>query len=144
FPSDYVPTVFDNYAVAVMIGDDPYMLGLFNTAGSCLFDYDHLRPLSYPQTDVFLVCFSVMSPSVLTNWADDVDATIFMQQPSNIFLLVDFAPTLAFIGPQMYAIFHPFIHHRLTLGQAYEVVNIVHINMITLAMLIHNSAFLHS
>lgn len=22
-------------------------------------DYDRLRPLSYPQTDVFLVCFSV-------------------------------------------------------------------------------------
>jgi hypothetical protein len=25
--------VFDNYAVTVMIGDDPYTLGLFDTAG---------------------------------------------------------------------------------------------------------------
>ncbi|CAI7151017.1 CPS_collapsed_G0003510.mRNA.1.CDS.1 [Saccharomyces cerevisiae] len=51
FPADYVPTVFDNYAVTVMIGDEPYTLGLFDTAGQ--EDYDRLRPLSYPSTDVF-------------------------------------------------------------------------------------------
>ncbi|KAG7261508.1 hypothetical protein CRUP_011614 [Coryphaenoides rupestris] len=45
--------VFDNYAVTVMIGGEPYTLGLFDTAGQ--EDYDRLRPLSYPQTDVFLV-----------------------------------------------------------------------------------------
>ncbi|KAJ3518735.1 hypothetical protein NM688_g9397 [Phlebia brevispora] len=65
FPSEYVPTVFDNYAVTVMIGDDPYTLGLFDTAGQ--EDYDRLRPLSYPQTDVFLVCFSVTSPASFEN-----------------------------------------------------------------------------
>lgn len=65
FPSEYVPTVFDNYAVTVMIGEDPYTLGLFDTAGQ--EDYDRLRPLSYPQTDVFLVCFSVTSPSSYEN-----------------------------------------------------------------------------
>jgi len=31
--------VFDNYAVTVMIGDDPYTLGLFDTAGECTFIY---------------------------------------------------------------------------------------------------------
>ena len=39
--------VFDNYAVTVMIGGEPYTLGLFDTAGQ--EDYDRLRPLSYPQ-----------------------------------------------------------------------------------------------
>lgn len=32
--------VFDNYAVTVMIGDEPYTLGLFDTAGAlhtCLY-----------------------------------------------------------------------------------------------------------
>merc|ERR1711910_276469 len=65
FPSEYVPTVFDNYAVTVMIGGEPYTLGLFDTAGQ--EDYDRLRPLSYPQTDVFLVCYSVVSPSSFEN-----------------------------------------------------------------------------
>ena len=57
--------MFDNYAVTVMIGGEPYTLGLFDTAGQ--EDYDRLRPLSYPQTDVFLVCFSVVSPSSFEN-----------------------------------------------------------------------------
>ena len=48
-----------------MIGEDPYTLGLFDTAGQ--EDYDRLRPLSYPQTDVFLLCFSVTSPASFEN-----------------------------------------------------------------------------
>jgi GTPase SAR1 family protein len=32
-------------------------------------DYDRLRPLSYPQTDVFVLCFSIASPTSLENVA---------------------------------------------------------------------------
>ncbi len=53
-----------------MIGGEPYTLGLFDTAGQ--EDYDRLRPLSYPQTDVFLVCFSVVSPSSYENVKEKV------------------------------------------------------------------------
>ena len=66
----FVLQVFDNYAVTVMIGGEPYTLGLFDTAGQ--EDYDRLRPLSYPQTDVFLVCFSVVSPSSYENVKEKV------------------------------------------------------------------------
>ena len=59
FACDYVPTVFDNYSKNVILGGAPCCIGLFDTAGQ--EDYDRLRPLSYPQTDVFLVCFSVSS-----------------------------------------------------------------------------------
>lgn len=54
-----------NYNTPHRIGDEPYTLGLFDTAGQ--EDYDRLRPLSYPQTDVFLVCFSVTSPASFEN-----------------------------------------------------------------------------
>lgn len=67
--------VFDNYAVTVMIGGEPYTLGLFDTAGQ--EDYDRLRPLSYPQTDVFLVCFSVVSPSSFENVREKVSFLMF-------------------------------------------------------------------
>jgi len=53
-----------------MIGGEPYTLGLFDTAGQ--EDYDRLRPLSYPQTDIFLVCFSVVSPSSFENVKEKV------------------------------------------------------------------------
>ena len=40
-------------------------LGLWDTAGQ--EDYDRLRPLSYPQTDVFLIAYSIISPSSWEN-----------------------------------------------------------------------------
>ncbi|XP_056653312.1 cell division control protein 42 homolog [Monodelphis domestica] len=86
FPSEYVPTVFDNYAVTVMIGSNPHTLGLFETAGQ--EDYDRLRPLSYSQTDVFLVCFSVVSPSSFQNVRQKWVPEITHHCPKTPFLLV--------------------------------------------------------
>jgi small GTP-binding protein len=65
FPVEYTPTIFDNYSACLMVDKTAVSLGLWDTAGQ--EEYDRLRQLSYPQTDVFLACYSVVSPTSCTN-----------------------------------------------------------------------------
>jgi Ras-related C3 botulinum toxin substrate 1 len=65
YPEDYVPTVFDNYQANFIIDDHPVSMGLWDTAGQ--EDYTRLRPLAYPNTEVFIVCFSIISPASFSN-----------------------------------------------------------------------------
>ena len=65
---------FDNYAETMVINGKYVSLNLWDTAGQ--EDYDRLRPLSYPLTDVFIICYSVISPTsydnVVSKWYPEI------------------------------------------------------------------------
>ncbi|KAJ5066346.1 hypothetical protein M0811_13725 [Anaeramoeba ignava] len=74
FPEGYVPTVFENYNSKFDVDGKPYELSIWDTAGQ--EDYDSLRPLSYPNAHIVLICFSVDSQisykNVREKWAGEV------------------------------------------------------------------------
>ena len=74
FPEVYVPTVFENYVSDIEVDGKQVELALWDTAGQ--EDYDRLRPLSYPDTDVILMCFAIDSPDSLEN-IPEVDFVFF-------------------------------------------------------------------
>lgn len=59
YPGEYVPTVFDNYQADILVNGQVVSLSVWDTAGQ--HEYDRLRSLSYPMTDVFVICFSIDS-----------------------------------------------------------------------------------
>jgi len=74
FPTEYLPTVFENYTAQMKRASEHILLHLWDTAGQ--EDYDRLRPLSYPGADVLLLCFSTISQasyeSIREKWAPEV------------------------------------------------------------------------
>lgn len=65
FPDVYVPTVFDSFSTVIAVDGKLVKLALWDTAGQ--EDYDRLRPLSYPNSDVVIVCYSIDAPESLLN-----------------------------------------------------------------------------
>eukprot|EP00475_Leptophrys_vorax_P019660 TRINITY_DN2695_c0_g1_i3.p1 TRINITY_DN2695_c0_g1~~TRINITY_DN2695_c0_g1_i3.p1 ORF type:complete len:191 (-),score=39.68 TRINITY_DN2695_c0_g1_i3:83-655(-) len=85
FPNEYV-SYFDNRSADVVVNGKPITLELIDTPGQEV--YAGLRALVYPQTDVFLLCFSIDSPSSLTNVCDTWYAEIQRHCPGTPILLV--------------------------------------------------------
>eukprot|EP01094_Clydonella_sp_ATCC50884_P004857 TRINITY_DN13853_c0_g1_i1.p2 TRINITY_DN13853_c0_g1~~TRINITY_DN13853_c0_g1_i1.p2 ORF type:complete len:289 (-),score=118.64 TRINITY_DN13853_c0_g1_i1:57-806(-) len=73
FLDEYTPTVFDNFSVIEQVDDKLVNIILWDTAGQ--EDYKQLRTTTYKNTDIFLVCFSVVHPSSFDNvkwWLDEL------------------------------------------------------------------------
>ncbi|GMN45834.1 hypothetical protein TIFTF001_015033 [Ficus carica] len=74
FPTDYIPTVFDNFSANVVVEGTTVNLGLWDTAGQ--EDYNRLRPLSYRGADVFVLAFSLVSrasyENVMKKWIPEL------------------------------------------------------------------------
>lgn len=77
FPPSYVPTVVDNFAKDVVIDENGPItvnLALWDTAGQ--EDYDTIRPLSYRDTDLVLICYTIENknrlPNISKNWLMEI------------------------------------------------------------------------
>ena len=85
FP-DYIPAVFENYNYFTEIDGKKYQIELWDTNGQ--EEYDNLRPLNYPSTNILLLHFSIDSPrsfeSISSKWKPEVEHFI----PNIPFILV--------------------------------------------------------
>eukprot|EP00759_Apiculatamorpha_spiralis_P023050 PhF_6_TR26972/c0_g1_i1/m.39345 len=83
FPTTYIPTIFDNYTATVDVDSTPIQLNLWDTAGQ--EEFDKLRVLSYPNTHVFIICFSVDSRTSFRNipeqWLKEIGQ--YLKPPTN-------------------------------------------------------------
>lgn len=85
-PINYIPTVLDNYSANVMVDNRQINIGLWDTAGHEY--YDKIRPLTYPSTDVFLICFSIDSKTSFDNIKSKWYPEIQHHAPGVPFILV--------------------------------------------------------
>eukprot|EP01083_Nonionella_stella_P146068 458908_1 len=73
FPQGNPPTIFDG-THSVDTNDGIVQLTLCDTGAA--EDYDRLRPLSYPQTDIFIICYSIASVqsfnNIGTKWVPEI------------------------------------------------------------------------
>jgi len=81
-----IPTVFDNYSQTKELEGVNYTIGLWDTAGQD--DYDRLRPLSYPQTDLFILCYSLDNRTSLDNIKSKWYAEVSYHCPDALRILV--------------------------------------------------------
>eukprot|EP01084_Bolivina_argentea_P179776 310617_1 len=86
FPKDYVPTVFDLHTETHNYNGNDYKINLCDTAGK--EDYDRLRPLAYPYTDVFLVAFSIISRDSFNNLREKWIPEIKYHAPGIPFIII--------------------------------------------------------
>mmetsp|Transcript_8245 Transcript_8245/g.13472 ORF Transcript_8245/g.13472 Transcript_8245/m.13472 type:complete len:205 (+) Transcript_8245:79-693(+) len=91
FPSQYIPTIFENKTVEKTVTlrggkESEISLDLWDTAGQD--QYDRLRILAYPNTNIILLCFSTVDIDSLTNietkWYPEINHHI----PSALIMLV--------------------------------------------------------
>ena len=65
YPHDYIPTIYDSYLPQFKVDNETIDVAFWDTAGQS--DYANLRTLSFPQTDVFMLCFSLINRKSFEN-----------------------------------------------------------------------------
>ncbi|KAJ3423556.1 gtp-binding protein rho5 [Anaeramoeba flamelloides] len=74
FPDQYIPTVYETPRTNILIDDQVVTISIFDTSANEV--YDRLRPLCYPGTSVFLLCFTYFDPnslqSIVSRWVPEI------------------------------------------------------------------------
>jgi len=65
FPGEYIPTMFDNYAANIIVNGQVFHLSMWDTPGQ--EEYDTQRAQTYQDTEVFLLCFSIVNRASYIN-----------------------------------------------------------------------------
>ncbi|KAI5192711.1 Ras-like protein gene family, member A [Nematocida minor] len=65
FPEDYVPTIVDNFVMKEEVEAGEVVLTLWDTSGQD--EYDALRPLSYSNANLIVICYSIEKKDRLGN-----------------------------------------------------------------------------
>ncbi|KAG1474513.1 hypothetical protein G6F56_000313 [Rhizopus delemar] len=68
--TQYIPTIFETAAKDMVVDSRNVVAELWDSAGQ--EDYDRLRTLSYPDSDVIVIAFSVDIPESLENITEKV------------------------------------------------------------------------
>lgn len=75
-PSCYEPTLFDTYATDTEVDGHEMKLFLFDVSGKDEVSYQNLRSVFYEDTNVILMCFSVVRPdsqqNILDFWVPEI------------------------------------------------------------------------
>mmetsp|Transcript_45425 Transcript_45425/g.73077 ORF Transcript_45425/g.73077 Transcript_45425/m.73077 type:complete len:131 (-) Transcript_45425:333-725(-) len=90
FPQEHTPTIFNSHTVNVVVDDNKFKLNLWDVAGDGApsSSSERLRPLSYAETDVFLFCFSIDSPSSLESLQKKWHSEVTELYPNAPFIIV--------------------------------------------------------
>lgn len=86
FPSEYAPTIFDTYNANLIVDQRRVNLSLWDTAGQ--EDFEKLRPLSYSETDVFVICYSISLRDSYMNVKSKWIPEINVHEPDRPFIVV--------------------------------------------------------
>ena len=85
---EYIPTCFEGYCADVTVDRKPVNLCFWDTPGQ--EEFEKIRRLSYPLTDVFLLCFSLVNrrsfENVRNEWIPELRH--YHQTPSTPIVLV--------------------------------------------------------
>eukprot|EP00054_Salpingoeca_dolichothecata_P019940 m.124960 g.124960 ORF g.124960 m.124960 type:complete len:519 (+) comp23439_c0_seq1:2-1558(+) len=87
---DYIPTVFENSVTYCEHRGVKYSFDIWDTQGQG--DYDRLRPLSYPNTQVFFCCFSLANRDTLDSLTEKLIPECRRYCPKAKILLIGLGP----------------------------------------------------